>query len=113
MWIIELIADIFNLLMDIHLAKRYGWGSFLWNMAAFACAIVTIVLFSADLYVLGTLGIIASVACLIAGCRRLWCDVKIKREDEVGKHEQDNKKEYQTPWGQERQSPWKSKDKIF
>ena len=85
----------------------------LFELAAFACAIVTIVLFSAELYVLGTLGIIVSVACLIAGCRRLWRDVKIKREDEVGKHEQDNKKEYQTPWGQERQSPWKSKDKTF
>ena len=85
MWIIELILDILDLFSSIKLAERYGWGSFLWHLTAFVCAIVAIVLFHADLYVLGALGIISGVACLIAGCRRLWHDVKIKREDEAGK----------------------------
>ena len=82
MWIIELILDILDLLSSIKLAERYGWGSFLWGLAAFGCAMIAIILFSTDLYILGTLGIIASVACLIASCRRFWHDVKIKQEAE-------------------------------
>ena len=90
MWIIELIMDIFGLFIDIHHARRYGWGSFMWDLATWGCAIVTVIFFCAGLYVLGTLGIIASVACLIAGCRRFWHDVKSKSE-------QDNKKEHEAP----------------
>ena len=93
MWLLDLIMDIIGLLLDILHARRYGWGSFMWDLATWGCAIVTIVLFYAGLYVLGTLGIIASVACLVAGFRRFKHDVKSKREYEACKNERDNKKE--------------------
>ena len=93
MWLIELIMDILGLFADIQIGRRYGWGSFKWDLASFACLIVAVLFLSADLHILGTLGIIGCVACFVMGCRRLWQDMKSQREYEAWKREQENIKE--------------------
>lgn len=90
---LDLIMDILGLLVDIQLARRYGWGSFKWGVASFACAIVAALFLSADLHILGTIGIIGCVVCFFMGCRRYLQDVKSQREYEAWKREQENKKE--------------------
>ena len=93
MWLIELIMDVLSLFVDVQLARRYGWGSFKWDLAAFACLIVAILFLLADIHILRTLGIIGCVVCFTIGRRRFLLDVKSEREYEEWKREQENKKE--------------------
>lgn len=90
---LDFIMDILSLFVEVQLARRYGWGSFKWDLASFACLIVAILFLSADLHILGTLGIIGCVACFVMGRRRFSQDVKSQREYEAWKREQENKKE--------------------
>lgn len=80
MWLIDLFMAVATLIDDVRHAKRFGWGSFLWELASLACLVVTVIFFAADLIALGVAGIIGTVVCLVAACRRTWRDVRETRK---------------------------------
>ena len=92
MWVVELIMDIFSFVDDIRFASHYGWGSFLWGLATVVCGIVTYLFFYYDFVVLGVIGIIGTVTCLVLGCRQTWRDIRKKREAEARFREKQNAK---------------------
>ena len=79
---LELFMAIATLIDDVRHAKRFGWGSFLWELASFACLVVTVIFFAVDVIVLGVAGILGSVVCLVVACRRMWRDIRKTRQAE-------------------------------
>ena len=88
MWIVELIMYILSFCDDVRFGNRYGWGSFLWSLAATACAVVTYLFFYFDFVVLGVIGVIGTVACFVIGIRWTWQDVRKKHEEEARTRQQ-------------------------
>ena len=80
MWLIDLFMAIATLIDDVRHAKRFGWGSFLWELASFACLVVTVISFAVDLIALGVAGIIGTVVCLVSACCRTWRDIRETRK---------------------------------
>jgi MFS superfamily sulfate permease-like transporter len=83
MWLLDLFFKITDVIVDIWWGKRYGWGSVLWDLAAGACFVVTVIFFVADMIIPGIIGIIVSVFFTILSGRRLQRDIRRKREQQA------------------------------
>ena len=82
MWLVDLFMGIADIILNILFVKRFGWGSFLWDLAAVACLAVAVIFFVADMIVLGVIGIIGVDACSVMSSRRVWRDIRSKREQQ-------------------------------
>ena len=87
MWLVDLFMGIADIILNIQFVKRFGWGRFLWDLAAMACMVVAVIFFVADMVVLGVIGIIGVVACFVMGSRRVWRDIRSKREQQKREEE--------------------------
>ena len=83
MWLMDLIFKIIDLIVDIWFGKRYGWGSFLWNLAAGACYVVTVIFFVTDRIIPGIIGFIVSACFATLSWRRLQRDIRRKKEQQA------------------------------
>ena len=83
MWVVELIMEILSFCDDIRFANRYGWSGFLWGLAASVSAAVTYLFFYFDLVILGVVGVIGTIACLVIGIRQIGQDIRKKHEEEA------------------------------
>ena len=84
--------DLLAFMDDICFSVRYGWGTFLWGLATMICAVVTGLLFTFDLVILGVLAAIGTVVCLVLSCRQSSRDIRRKREEEARFREKQNAK---------------------
>ena len=82
MWLVDLFIGFVDMILNIQFGKRFGWGRFLWDLAAVACLAVAVIFFVADMIVLGVIGIIGVVACSVMSSRRVWRDIRSKREQQ-------------------------------
>ena len=80
MWLMDLIFKIVDTILDIWFGKRYGWGSVLWDLAAGACYVVTVIFFVADMIIPGIIGLIVSIFFATLSWRRMLRDIRSKRE---------------------------------
>ncbi|MBE6941929.1 MAG: hypothetical protein E7455_06595 [Ruminococcaceae bacterium] len=87
MWLVDLFMGFVDMILNIQFGKRFGWGSFLWDLAAVACLAVAVICFVADMVILGVIGIIGVVACSVMSSRRVWRDIRSKREQQKREEE--------------------------
>ena len=81
-WIEQLFGSL-EIADDVRLGKRFGFGGFLWQLAFVASIFVTALFFYLDVYVLGVIGILGSVACFVSMIHRTCRDIRKKQETEA------------------------------
>ena len=83
MLIVDMILDLIDLSLNIEIGKRYGFGFFVWKLAAFLCFLVAIVFGVLHIPVLCVIGVIAGFACGAFETRRFLNDLRRKRKAQM------------------------------
>ncbi len=82
MFIIDWFLSMANFFEDIRHGKRYGFGSFLWKLAAFVSIFLAVLFFYLEWKVPGALAICGAVLCFIFSCCRTVQEIR-KKETEA------------------------------
>ena len=74
----DAFLEIADFIEDMRFGKRYGFGSFLWELACLVCLFVAVFSFSGGWYILGIISAVATVLCFVFSIRRCILDIKQK-----------------------------------